>query len=156
MIFIILIKTTTEKLNSFFTLVSSPPLFTKNLFPSRTITPGACKVPAISKWLGFCQCAKSQFSLKRAKYFGFGPNVLKMDQEGLKRNQEGIKNVLSKKVLKSSWLWSLRKCSATVLVVIVQPGLDPPLSFYRTRVRSLAVLVTNWLTDSLTDSLTAV
>ena len=43
--------------------------------------------------------------------------------------------------------WDLRICACNHNVTVAS-------YFYRTRVRSLAMLVTNWLTDSLTDSLT--
>ena len=47
---------------------------------------------AISEWLRACWCAKSQFSPKRPKLLAW-PKRLKMDQEGQKMKQEGVKIV---------------------------------------------------------------
>ena len=92
-------------------------------------------LPAISEWLRACRCAKSQFSPKRPKKLVW-PKRLKMDQEGQKMNQEGVKIVFFDPkhffwfgTFISFWIlsWSLLDCSepgstATVLPVIVQPG----------------------------------
>ena len=65
------------------------------------------------------------------------------------RDTGSLTMLIHSKLCFLSWIWSWEKRHLRFV-------LDRRDIFYRTRVRSLAMLVSNWLTDSLTHSLTPV